>query len=79
MIELTNFGSPVIEVGDSNFNNRGEMLLKHIHQGVDLDLNFASETMKNIYAIWKRPINLQTHYDDNEIIYTFDGKEMKQK
>ena len=78
LMQLTNFGSPAIQIGDSNFNNRKELLLEHIHQGIDLDLNLAKDTMKNIHAIWKRPINLKTLYDDNEIIFTFDGKEMKQ-
>lgn len=75
--QLTNFGSPIIEVEDANFKNRKELLLKHIHYGVDLDLQFAHETMSNLYAIWKRPINLTTAYEDKPVIISFDGKEMK--
>ena len=74
---LTNFGSPIIEVMDANFGNRGEILLAHVHQGVDLDLQFATETMRNIHAIWKRPINLVTKYEDKEEMFCFNGKEMK--
>jgi stage V sporulation protein R len=74
---LTNFGAPVIEIIDNNFGNRGELLLQHIHYGVDLDLAFAADTMKNIHAIWKRPVNLTTKYDDKEVIFSFDGKELK--
>jgi len=75
--QLTNFGQPLIEIIDDNHNNRSELLLRHVHQGVDLDLNFASETMRNIYLIWSRPINLSTRYEDTEMIYQFDGKELK--
>ena len=75
--QLTNFGSPIIEVEDANFKNRKELLLKHVHYGVDLDLQFAHETMSNLYAIWKRPINLSTAYEDKPVIISFDGKEMK--
>lgn len=74
---LTNFGQPLIEVESGNFANRGELLLKHIHQGVDLDLAYAADTMKNIYAIWKRPVNIATKQDGNDIIYGYNGKEMK--
>jgi stage V sporulation protein R len=75
--QLTNFGSPVIEVEDANFQNRGELLLTHLHHGVDLDMNFAADTLKNMFALWKRPVNLQTQYDDKKVIFVFDGREMK--
>ena len=74
---LTNFGQPLIEVESGNYANRGELLLKHIHQGVDLDLAYAADTMRNIHAIWKRPVNIATKQDGNDIVYCFNGKEMK--
>ncbi len=74
---LTNFGSPVIEVESTNYKNRGELLLKHIHQGVDLDVNYAAETLKNIHFIWKRPVNISTTQEETETIVSFDGKEIK--
>ena len=76
LAQLTNFGQPVIEVQDGNYENRSELLLAHCHFGTDLDTHYAAETMKNIYGIWKRPINLQTKYDDKEVIFCFNGKEM---
>ena len=78
LTQLTNFGQPLIQVEDANFMNRKELLLKHVHQGVDLDMQFASQTMSNIFAIWKRPVNLSTQYEDKEVVFHFDGKEMKQ-
>ena len=57
--------------------NRKELLLNHVHYGVDLDVNFANETLRNLFAIWKRPVNLKTKYDDKEVIFNFDGKEFK--
>ncbi len=75
--QLTNFGQPIIEVESSNFQNKGELLLKHSHQGVDLDFKMASETMRNVFALWKRPINILTVVEGKEIIYHFDGKDLK--
>ncbi|MEI8347734.1 MAG: SpoVR family protein [Pseudomonadota bacterium] len=77
LTQLANFGSPLIEVESANYANRSELLLRHVHQGADLDLNYASETMKNIYAIWKRPINLVTKLEDKEAYFIFDGKAMR--
>ena len=75
--QLTNFGQPIIEIEDGNYMNRKELLLNHVHYGVDLDVNFANETLRNLFAIWKRPVNLKTKYDDKEVIFNFDGKEFK--
>ncbi|RLA65848.1 MAG: SpoVR family protein [Epsilonproteobacteria bacterium] len=77
LLSLTNFGSPLIEIESSNYENKGELLLRHVHQGVDLDLATATDTMRNLYAVWKRPINLATHYDDKEVKFLFDGEELK--
>lgn len=77
LTQLTNFGSPIIEIENANYKNRKELLLKHVHRGVDLDMQFAGETMSNLFAMWKRPINLATTYEDKVVIFNFDGKEMK--
>ncbi|MCB9092286.1 MAG: SpoVR family protein [Halobacteriovoraceae bacterium] len=77
LLSLTNFGSPVIEVIDGNFENKAELLLTHRHYGVDLDMSFATETMRNLYYIWKRPVNLQTIVEDKEVVFKFNGKELK--
>ncbi len=75
--QLTNFGQPIIEVEDGNYMNRKELLLNHVHYGVDLDVNFANETLRNLYVIWRRPVNLKTKYEDKEVVFHFDGKEFK--
>jgi stage V sporulation protein R len=77
LLQLTNFGQPVIQVINDNYLNRAELLLEHIHYGVDLDLQYAADTLKNIHAIWKRPVNIVTKYEDKEVIFKFDGVEMK--
>jgi len=57
---LTNCGHPIIWVTDGNYRNRGELYLWHQHEGVDLRWDFAVETLKNIHALWKRPVHLET-------------------
>lgn len=77
LLQLTNFGQPLIQVEDGNYKNRRELLLRHIHEGVDLDGTYAHETLKNLYGIWRRPVNLATKYEDKEVVFHFDGKDMK--
>ena len=37
--QLTNFGNPIIEVIDGNYKNRGELLLRHKFEGMELQNN----------------------------------------
>ncbi len=77
--QLTNFGQPIIEVVDGNFENRGEMLIGHKHDGVDLRPDYAKDTLKNLTSLWRRPVNLVTHRDGKGIMLRFDGKEHSEK
>ncbi|MFQ3649129.1 MAG: SpoVR family protein [Gemmataceae bacterium] len=70
---LTNFGKPWIYVVDGNFRNRGELLLKHKHEGQDLKIDYANETLRNLQAIWGRPVHLSTLVDGKITTLSFDG------
>ncbi len=76
--QLSNFGSPVIEVESGNYQNRGELLLRHKHLGVDLDFGYASDTLRNLYALWKRPVNIVSKQEEQILTLSFDGREFKQ-
>ena len=73
LFSLTNFGKPWIYVVDGNFRNRGELLLRHQHNGVDLRLDQAADALANLQAIWSRPVHLQTLVDGKPTMLSFDG------
>ncbi|MCA9596621.1 MAG: SpoVR family protein [Myxococcales bacterium] len=73
--QLTNFGNPHILVDDANYENRGELLLKHDHHGVDLRMDYARETLKALVRVWKRPVVLATEMDGKPTLIRFDGSE----
>jgi len=60
LFQLTNFGQPIIEVVDGNYENRGELYLVHRYEGVDLDIPYAQGTLRNLYQLWKRPVHIET-------------------
>jgi stage V sporulation protein R len=60
MLQFTNFGKPTIAVYDGNYNNRNELLLGHQYNGVALDIGQARETLKRVFSLWGRPVNLMT-------------------
>jgi stage V sporulation protein R len=79
LFRLTNFGQPFIYVEDGNYNNRGEMYLRHRHEGVDLKMDYARDTMRNLYKIWTRPIHLETLIDDKKRLLSFDGSDFTER
>ena len=75
LFQMTNGGNPFIYVEDANFENRGELLLRHDHQGMDLRADYAKEVMKSLVRVWKRPVNVTTIAESKPVIIRFDGKE----
>ena len=75
LTQLTNVGAPVIRVLDGNYGNRGDLLLTHQHEGVDLKWDFAQETLINLHRLWKRPVHVETIREEKRIRLSFDGKE----
>ncbi len=73
---LTNFGQPFIYVVDANFKNRGELLLGHRHEGIDLKGDYARDTLRNLEKIWRRPVALRTIIDDKPKRLRYDGSEV---
>jgi stage V sporulation protein R len=75
---LTNLGHPHIRVINGNYENRSELLLEHVYEGVALDVGFARETLKNLARIWTRPAHLMTKIDDRTICLSHDGENYKE-
>ena len=72
---LTNRGRPIISIVDGNYKNRGELYLTHDYSGVELQLDYARDTLKNLQQLWNRPVHLETFLEDSKIVLSFDGSE----
>jgi len=79
LFNLTNFGKPIISVVDGNYRNRGELLLRHEYNGVDLRLDHAIATLANLQALWTRPVHLQTVVEGKPTLISHDGAEHSMK
>ncbi len=76
---LTNHMQPYIYVVDGNYANRGELYLAHKHTGVDLDIKYAVETLKNVQRVWRRPAHLQAIINEEMVLFSFDGEQSQQQ
>ena len=76
---LTNRGQPFIYVEDGNFHNRSELLLRHAHEGIDLDLGQARDTLRNLHVVWSRPVNIITKVENKGRLLRFDDEGFSDK
>jgi len=76
---LTNRGQPFIYVEDGNFENRSELLLRHAHDGIDLDMGQAKDTLRNLYKVWTRPVSLLTKIEGKGKLLRCDDSNVTEK
>ena len=79
LFTLTNCGQPRIAITDANYKNRGELYLKHRHEGVDLKHDYARDTLKNLGAIWRRPVHIETIVEGKGKLLSYDGKDVSEE
>jgi stage V sporulation protein R len=79
LFQLTNAGQPFISVEDANLGNRGELLLRHDHMGIDLKIDWAREVLRSLVRIWRRPVEIHTRIEGKPSLLRFDGKEHVQR
>lgn len=66
---------PVIKVIDSDYTHNHTLLLKHAHDGRDLQLEYAEKTLKYLHQLWGRDVALETLLDNRSTLLSFsDGK-----
>jgi stage V sporulation protein R len=79
LFQLSNRGQPFIYVMDGNFQNKGELLLWHKHQGMDLDAKWSRETLRALSEIWRRPVNVETEVDGQKKVMHFEDGEFSDR
>ncbi len=71
--DITNLGNPILAVEDANHGNRGELLLRHSWDGLDLRLDYAKDTLEALQRVWSRPVHVLTRLDGKARLLSYDG------
>ena len=66
-------GLPVIKVEDANHSNKRILLLKHAHDGRDLELNYAQKTLQYVKTLWGNPVALETSINGKAMSFLVDS------
>jgi stage V sporulation protein R len=72
-------GPPFIYVVDGNYCNRGELYLAHQHNGLDIEIKFAVETLKKHLQNLAAAGASAGPIDDDMILFSFAGDQPKQQ
>jgi stage V sporulation protein R len=51
---------PVIQIQDADHGGSRTMYLVHEHDGRDLQLEYAEQTLRHVHALWRRGVVLET-------------------
>jgi len=76
---ITNYGLPFVYVVDGDYQGKGGLYLHHEHDGVDLKITEAKETMERLYAIWKKNVYLETRLNGEKRLLIYTGKEHQER
>jgi stage V sporulation protein R len=79
LFQLTNMGHPFVSVVDANFENRGELYLKHRCDGLELRTDYAKATLEALHKVWTRPVHVQTVVGDAPVVLSYDGSTHRER
>jgi len=71
---LTNFGRPYLVIDNGDYRGNRELYIKHLYEGLELDLVYAEKTLQHVYLLWGRPVHLETVYEGKRILLSYDGE-----
>ena len=49
------------------------------HIGVDLDMKYLTECLKNLQLIWRRPVHIQCQIDDDMMLFSCEDNTVQQQ
>ena len=80
LFQLTNFGEPIIEVTEANYQNRGELYLVHHWEESNLRIDYAQATLENLQALWGRPVHIETVIQEKgSALFSYNGQQHEQR
>jgi stage V sporulation protein R len=75
---MANFGNPTIVVESGDYGHNGELYLRHIHDGQDLDETYAEKTLEYVHTLWGKAVYLETILEDERVLFSYSGSHNKE-
>ncbi|WP_026174338.1 SpoVR family protein [Effusibacillus pohliae] len=74
-----NGGFPYIVVVDDDYRRNGELYLLHKYEGMELDPHYVRKTLPYVYALWGRPVHLETVMNNRNCRFSTDGQQVTEE
>lgn len=75
--QRTNGGFPYVTAMDEDYGGRGELLLLHRYEGLELDRKYVDRTLPLVHRLWGKPVHLETGVPDKrKLLYSYDGEKL---
>jgi stage V sporulation protein R len=74
-----NGGFPYIMVEEGDYLRKGELLLKHYFEGIELDIKYVERTLPYVYRMWGKSVYLCTVIDDKNVLFSYEGKNVQRR
>jgi stage V sporulation protein R len=66
---------PVIRVYDADLGRGGVLLLRHEHDGRDLELEYTRESLRHVHTLWGRRVLLESVMEEKPVRFAYDEEE----
>lgn len=63
---ITNLGKPIIYLTDANYQGKGELYLKHLHEGINLKIDHMKAVLEILYKYWQKKVHIETIVTEEE-------------
>lgn len=74
-----NGGFPYLVVDDGDYRGNGELYLRHVYEGIELDLKYVEKTLPYVHKLWGRTVHLETVVENKPVLFSFDGEKAQRK
>jgi len=70
---------PVIKVEDADYSHNRTLLLRHYHDGRDLETEYAEKTLAYVRRLWQRDVVLETIIDGSRALLVYEEGGLKRR
>ncbi|PPA93267.1 SpoVR family protein [Brevibacillus laterosporus] len=78
-LSRVNGGFPYLIVQDGDYLRSGELYIKHLYEGLELDVKYVEKTLPYVFTLWGKNVHIETTLDDRAVVFSYDGKKVNRR
>ncbi|MBG9772894.1 SpoVR family protein [Brevibacillus laterosporus] len=78
-LSRVNGGFPYLIVQDGDYLRSGELYIKHLYEGLELDVKYVEKTLPYVFTLWGKNVHIETTLDGRSVVFSYDGKKVHRR